>query len=246
MTEATEAGARQALLQGFGILSSYGLGARIAGHLTRRHPDRDAFWTHRFGLGFEEVGASDLVLADFDLNVLEGDAAINPTMHIHAALYRARPDVSAISHTHGPQVVALSATDAEFVACSQMAGLLHGHTTVFDEQELIVLNASEGDAMAAALGQGSALILRNHGCLVAGASVAEAVLLTITLEEAAEAQLRAMATGRMRGMDAAAADQVRRFVLQPAIVGRYWDYEVRRMARRSDIAAPPRAGGSVP
>ena len=231
MSEATAEGARAALVEGFHILGSYGLGARVAGHLTRRHPSRDAFWTHRFGLGFEEIGNDDLVLADFGLQVLEGVGGINPTMHIHAAIYRARPDVQAISHTHGPQVVALSATDAEFTACSQMAGLFHGRIGAFDEQDLIVLDAAGGDAMAAAMGDGSALILRNHGSLVAAGSVAEVVLQTITLEEAAEAQLRAMATGRMRGMDAAAAAQVRGFVLQPAIVGKYWDYEVRRLRR---------------
>ena len=229
--ERTDAEARAALLHGFRILASYGLGARIAGHLTRRHPTRPAFWTHRFGLGFEEVGEHDLVLADFNLVVLEGEGPINPTMHIHAAIYRARPDVHAVSHTHGPHVVALSATESEFAACSQMAGLFHGRIASFDESNLIVLSGSQGDAMAAALGQGSALILRNHGCLVAAGSVAEVVLQTITLEEAAEAQLRAMAAGRMRGMAADAAAQVRDFVLQPAIIGRYWEYEVRRLRR---------------
>ena len=227
----TAEAARAALLGGFAILDRYGLGARVAGHLTHRHPTRDAFWTHRFGLGFHEVTEASLVLADFDLRVLEGEGGINPTMHIHAQIYRARREVRAIAHTHGVNVAALSATDAEFVACSQMGGLFHDDILTVDEAELIVLDRSAGAAMAEALGPRAAVILRNHGCLVVGADMPTTVLRTLALEEACEVQLKAMATGRMRGMDAAAARQVKDFVLRPEIVQAYWDYELRQCRR---------------
>ena len=224
-----EAAGRLALIDAFRILDSYGLGARVAGHLTARHPERDAFWTHRFGLGFGEVGPDDLILTDFDLHVLEGSGAINPTMHIHAQIYRARPDVAAISHTHGANVVALSATHVDFTPCSQMAGIFHDDILSFDEEDLIVLDAAAGAGMAAVLGSRSALLLRNHGSLLVGASMAETVLKTIVLEEAAETQLRAMATGQMRAMSAKAAAQVKLFVLSDPIVQAYWDYEIRKV-----------------
>ena len=168
---------------------------------------------------------------DLDLGPRGHAAPINPTMHIHAQIYAARPDVGAVAHTHGPAVVALSATGAEFAACTQMAGIFHGEIDNFDEAELIVLSAAEGAKMAAALGERSALILKNHGSLVVGASLEEVVLKTIVLEEAAAAQLSAMAAGHVSGLSAAAAAQVRRFVLSPPIVQRYWDYEVRRLGR---------------
>ena len=219
------------LLDGFAILHRYGLGARIAGHLTHRHPTREAFWTHRFGLGFHEVGADDLMLADFGLNPLEGQGAINPTLHIHAEIYRARPDVHAIAHTHGVNVATLSATDAEFVPCSQMGGLFQDDILTVDEADLIVLDAAAGAAMAQALGPRAAVILRNHGCLVVGDGMPATVLRVLALEEACEVQLRAMATGRMQGMEATAARQVKSFVMRPEIVGAYWDYEVRQSRR---------------
>ena len=228
--EATsEAAERQALINGFRILDRYNLGARVAGHLTARHPGRDAFWTHRFGLGFGEIGLDDLVLTDFNLNVLDGPGAINPTMHIHAQIYRARPDVAAISHTHGANVVALSATHAEFTPCSQMAGIFQDDILSFDEEDLIVLDAAAGAGMAAVLGKRSALLLRNHGSLLVGSGMAETVLKTIVLEEAAETQLKAMASGQMRGMSPKAAAQVRRFVLSAPIIQAYWNYELRRL-----------------
>lgn len=231
------AAARALLLRGFRILDRHGLGARIAGHLTLRHPARDAFWTHRFGLAYDEVGPDDLVLADLDLRVLEGAGPVNPTLHIHAQIYRARPEVRSVVHTHGTNIVALSATDAEFAACSQMAGIFVDDIAGFDEQDLIVLDAGAGATMAAALGHRSALLLRNHGSLVVGASLPEAVLKTLVLEEAAEVQLKAMATGRMRPMGRAAAEQVRRFVLSPGIVAAYWNHEVRHLG-----AGPPARG----
>lgn len=221
--------AQRRLVQAFQILARYGLGARVAGHLTLRHPEREAFWTHRFGLGFDEVGLDDLVLTDFELATADG-RTINPTMHIHAQIYRARPEVKAITHTHGANITALSATEqAAFVACSQMAGIFVGDIASFDEDELIVLDAQPGKAIAHALGARTALILRNHGSLVVGSSLPEALLKTLVLEEAAEIQLKAMATGQMRGISPASADQVKRFVLQPSVVQAYWDYEIRHL-----------------
>ncbi len=228
---AGEARAKAALVDGFHILARYGLGARVAGHLTARIPGGAGFWTHRFGLGFEEIQLADLVACNLDLSAREGGAPINPTMHIHAQIYLARPDVGAIVHTHGPAVVALSATGAAFVPCSQMAGIFHDDIATFDEDELIVLAPEEGAQMAAALAGRSSLILKNHGCLVTGATLEQAVLRTIVLEEAAEVQLRAMAAGGASGLNAAASAQVKRFVLSPAIVEHYWNYEVRRLGR---------------
>ena len=210
--------AQRRLVQAFQILARYGLGARVAGHLTLRHPEREAFWTHRFGLGFDEVGLDDLVLTDFELATADG-RTINPTMHIHAQIYRARPEVKAITHTHGANITALSATEqAAFVACSQMAGIFVGDIASFDEDELIVLDAQPGKAIAHALGARTALILRNHGSLVVGSSLPEALLKTLVLEEAAENS----AQGHGDGTDARHLPGIRRpsQALRTAAIGR--------------------------
>ncbi|MEJ0069011.1 MAG: class II aldolase/adducin family protein [Pseudomonadota bacterium] len=180
------------------MLDRYGLSSKIAGHLTARHPTRNAFWTHRFDLGFAEVDDADLVLVDFDLGV-DGNVPINPTLHIHAQIYRARPDVRAIAHTHGENVVALSATGVEFAACSQMAAIFHDDVRTYQEEDLIVLTAEQGSRMAATLGPLSALILRHHGSLVAAASIEETVLRALVLEEGAAVQLKAcrLVAGRL-------------------------------------------------
>jgi L-fuculose-phosphate aldolase len=226
--QAREAEVRHKLVQGFRILDRYGLSSKIAGHLTVRHPTRDAFWTHRFDLGFAEVGDADLVLADFDLSVAS-NAPINPTLHIHAQIYRARPDVRAIAHTHGENVVALSATGVAFAPCSQMAAIFHDDVRGYEEEDLIVLTAAQGARMAAALGPVSALILQHHGSLVVAPSIEETVLRTLVLEEGAGIQLKAMAAGRWHPLSGDVAAQVKAFVLAPEIIERYWRYELRQL-----------------
>lgn len=223
--------ARHRQVLAFRVLDRYGLGGKVAGHLTQRHPGGDAFWTHRFDLGFGEVTEADLVLVDLGLGVREGDAEINPTLHIHAQIYARRPEVGAIVHTHGENVVALSATGAAFVPCSQMAGIFHDAVATYVEEDLIVLTAAQGGHMAEALGGRSALILKNHGSLVVAPTLEEAVLRTLVLEDAAAVQLKAMAAaGAAQPLGPDAADQVKRFILTPNIIDRYWRYEVRRLA----------------
>jgi len=230
-------GQQRALVDAFHILARHDLGARVAGHITLRVGD--GFLTHRFGLGFEEITEADLVACHFDLGPRGPAAPVNPTMHIHAQIYLARPDVMAIAHTHGPAVVALSATGADFVACSQMAGIFHDDIGSFDEREMIVLTPQDGAQMARALGSRSAMILKNHGSLVVAGSLQELVLRTVVLEEAADIQLRAMAAGGAHGLGAAAAAQVKRFVLSPALMQHYWDYEIRRLGRTHQQTGEP-------
>src|SRR5690606_31593901 len=71
------------LLCAFHILHRAGQGSGVAGHLTARLPGARTFWTHKWGMAFEEVAADDLQEADFELNVVTGTEAINPTLHIH-------------------------------------------------------------------------------------------------------------------------------------------------------------------
>ena len=80
----------------------------LAGQITARGEAPGTMWTARFGLGFEEVRARDFLLVDEDLNVVRGDGMANPSNRFHLWIYRARPDVHCIVHTHPPYCSALS------------------------------------------------------------------------------------------------------------------------------------------
>ena len=90
------------------ILANQGHGSGLAGQVTARGEKPGTMWTGRFGLGLEEFRASNFLLVDEDLNVLEGEGMANPANRFHLWIYRVRADVNSIVHTHPPYVSALS------------------------------------------------------------------------------------------------------------------------------------------
>jgi L-fuculose-phosphate aldolase len=225
------------LVTGYHVLDHDGQSSGVAGHLSARLPGAQTFWSHRFGLTFGEIGAAELLEADFELKVLSGQPPINPTMHIHTRIYVARHDVNVIVHTHGRNVLALSAIGAELEMCTQPAALFYNDIAYLDEYEGAALGKGEGETIAAALGAKSAIILRNHGQLIVGSSVGEAVFRAVRLESVAGLQLAAMASGKLKLMPQAGTRQVQKFQ-NSGVTAMQWE-ALRRdiLRRRPDILA---------
>jgi len=176
LTRATaEAGGLAALkrdlLFAYHILDADGQSSGIAGHLTARLPGARTFWSHRWGLGFDEVTADDLIEADFELATISGEGRVNPTLNIHTQIYEARPDIGCIIHTHGKNALALGATGATLEPVTQTGAFFYDDIALLDEYEGVVLGKDEGDTIAAALGPRRGVLLKNHGALVVGSSV---------------------------------------------------------------------------
>src|SRR5258708_13835558 len=87
------------LLHAYHILDADGQSSGIAGHLTARLPGRHTFWSHRWGLAFDEVTMDDLIDADFELATTTADGRANPTLNIHTPIYENRPPAGRIIHT---------------------------------------------------------------------------------------------------------------------------------------------------
>ncbi len=98
------------------ILADEGHESALAGQITARGDRPGTCWMLSFGLGFDEARASNIVLVDDDLNLIEGDGMVNPSNRFHLWIYRHRPDVTAIVHTHPPYCSALSVTGQPLVA----------------------------------------------------------------------------------------------------------------------------------
>ncbi|MBL8699347.1 MAG: class II aldolase/adducin family protein [Alphaproteobacteria bacterium] len=234
---------RRELLLAFHILDLNGQNSGIAGHLTARHPGAGSFWCHGYGQGFDEVRAEDLHHADLDLKLITGRDRISPSLSIHGAIYRARPDVACVVHTHDLDAVALTATGAELQPLYQSALMFAGAVATHVDYGGIVETAESGRALAVALGPRRALLLGNHGTLVVGASIREAVHATIMLAAACRVQLRAMAAaaGRpLQTVDATTASEATRFLLSPKVLALRWDYYVRQA-----VAARPWLAGDA-
>jgi L-fuculose-phosphate aldolase len=116
--------ARQKLALACRMLAADGHDSGLAGQLSARGEKPGTYWMLRFGLGLDEATPDNLLLVDDDLNVLDGDGMPNPSNRFHLWIYRAKPWVNAIMHTHPPHVSALSMIGVPLAAA-------HMDTTLF-------------------------------------------------------------------------------------------------------------------
>lgn len=177
----------------------HGLEEGICNHFSAVVPGHpDLFLVNRLGYAFEEASASNLLICDFDGNVLSGDGEPEATaFYIHARLHKMSPRVGAAFHTHMPNATALSMLEGEpLVWAGQTALKFYGRTVVDEDYNGLALDEREGDRIAAVLGDNDILFMKNHGVMVCAANIAEAWDDLHYLERAAEVQLKAMSTGR--------------------------------------------------
>jgi ribulose-5-phosphate 4-epimerase/fuculose-1-phosphate aldolase len=172
-------------------------------HLSARLPGpQHHFLINKYGVNFQEMRASDLVKVDMDGNVVEDEARglssrdVNAAgFCIHSAVHMARPDLLCVVHTHTSAGIAVSAQKDGLLPLSQHACKFYGRLA-YHGYEGIALDLDERERLVADLGSHKAMILRNHGLLVGGASIAEAFHTIYMLERACAAQVDALAGGR--------------------------------------------------
>ncbi|MBQ1762370.1 MAG: aldolase [Aquincola sp.] len=183
----------------FRAAARQGLAEGICNHFSALLPGRDdLFLVNPYGLAFEEVTASSLLVCDLHGQVLDGDGQPEATaFYIHARLHLAQPRLRAAFHTHMPHATALAMLQGPpLLFAGQTALKFHGRIAVDEQYNGLALDNAEGDRLAAALGGADVLFMQNHGVMVTGPSIAEAWDDLYYLERAAEVQLKAMASGR--------------------------------------------------
>lgn len=189
--------ARLDLAAAYRLAAFYGWDDLIYTHISCRLPGRDdAFLINPFGYAFSEITASNLVVIDFSGRVLDGSGQqVNPSgFAIHSAVHRARADAHCVIHLHNPAAVSVSALQCGLLPLSQHAFRFWNDISYHDYQGL-ALDDSEQTLIVKELGLHCAMLLRNHGSLVCGQTVAEAFVLMHTLDTACRIQLQIMAAG---------------------------------------------------
>ena len=217
---------REALAGACRILAREGHESGLAGQVTARAGNAD-WWTLQFGYGFEEATPERMVRVDEDLKPLSGGRP-NPGVRFHVWIYRKRPDVNAIIHTHAPYASALAATGRPLRTIHMDSAMLHGCAHL-PEWPGVPVADDEGRIISGALAEAKCILLANHGLLTAGNSVEEATYLAVFFERAARMQLRAMAAGGYKEVEPALAEEARAFLLQPSIVRATFAYWLRRV-----------------
>ena len=218
---------REALAACCRILAHEGHESGLAGQVTALGEKPATWWSLKFGLGFEEATGERMVLVDEDLKPLSGGRA-NPGVRFHIWIYRNRPDVKAIVHTHAPYASALSCTSSNLKTIHMDSAMLHG-TAHLPEWPGVPVADDEGRLISGALGSAKAILLSNHGLLTTGISIEEATYLAVFFERAARMQIRAMAAGGFKEVKAELAEEARAFLLQPSIVRGTFAYWARRV-----------------
>ncbi|MGH9059925.1 MAG: aldolase, partial [Acidimicrobiales bacterium] len=196
-TEFTEAAwtTRQKVAITCRALFDRGHDSGLAGQITARAEAPGTYYTQRLGLGFDEITEDNLLLVDEDLNVVEGDGMANPANRFHSWIYRARPDVRCIVHTHAFHAAALSMLEIPLMVSQMDIAPLYDDCAFLPDWPGVPVGNEDGEIISAALGDKKAILLAHHGQIVAGVSVEEACSLGVLIERAAQLQLAAMAAG---------------------------------------------------
>ena len=189
---------RTDLAAAYRLIHRLGLDDSIYTHISVRLPGRhDRFLINPYGLRFEEVTASNLVTVDLDGNVVDDPIGlgINPAgFTIHSAVHAARHDTVCVLHTHTVAGVAVSCQKEGLLPLNQWSMQFAGRLAYHDF-EGIALDLDERERLVGDLGDKNVLVLRNHGLLTCGRSVAEAFKLMNNLERSCRAQLALQASG---------------------------------------------------
>jgi L-fuculose-phosphate aldolase len=227
---------KQKLVLAGKVLVAEGQDDFTRGHISMRLPDNARlFFMKPHSVGLDEITEENILTIDLDGKVVAGTARRHSEVFIHSEILKARSDVNCVIHTHPPYAVALSATGRPMQCMSQPAALFYEALGVYSDSIALIRAPEMGARVAAALGAHRAVLLKNHGVAVAGASIEEAVITVIMLENAAKVQMIVEAAGDPApDFPRADIEKHRREISEPEQFIINFNYLVRRLKRREN------------
>lgn len=192
------------------------------GHVSVRGPEDNTIYIKRKGPPLGSLTPDDVIRVSLD----DPNALDTPSMHLeavmHLEVYRSRPDVGSVIHSHPPYSTALSATNASLGFVSHDGILFHEGIGRYDKTVGLITTEEQGRDVAHALGARRAVLLRNHGVLLAGEDVRWAVLAALTLERAIRLQILAGSLGSVEAISDEWADGLFPEKYQDRFLDEYW------------------------
>ena len=171
----------------------------FAGHLTVRDPEHShLYWTNPMAVHFNQVNMSNLILADHEGNVVEGQHAINRAGFVlHAAVHEMHPDIVAMCHAHTVYGTAFASLGRKLAPITQDTAVFYeDHVLITDEAGHVAVEVGAGERVARAFKGVKAAIHQNHGLFSASRHSIDAATFTfISLERCCKQQLAVEATG---------------------------------------------------
>lgn len=180
------------------LIAHYGWSDLVFTHITAKIPGvENQFLINPYGMTFDEITASSLVSIDLAGNKLNADNPfpVNPAgFTIHSAIHAARPDAKCVLHVHTANGIAVSAQKNGVLPISQQSIFVLA-SLAYHSYEGVALNDDEKPRLVSDLGDKNFFMLRNHGLLTVGESIADAFLLMYLFETTCTIQVRAQAGG---------------------------------------------------
>ena len=192
------------------------------GHMSCRRPGTDHVLINSGKSVRSALTADDIIAIDMDGRPLEGDVVPPMEFHIHTEIYRRRPDVHAVVHTHPVWSTLFSMTGNAVLPVTMQAAVM-GPVRTFAKTASINRKAL-GEELAAALGGDRVVMLKSHGAVIAGADIVEAFVLAIYLEETARRQYMALPLGRPYTLTDEEVRTIGGNLRKPHLLRKVWDY----------------------
>jgi L-fuculose-phosphate aldolase len=213
------------------IIAMEGYEDLTLGHVSVRAPGGRTVYIKRKGVALGEVAPADVVAVDLDADFDRVPEGMHLETVLHTEVYKRRDDVHSVVHGHPPYATAFGATEAEFRFLTHDSVFFAGGISTYDGVPDLIVNARQGAEVADALGDGTALLLRNHGVLVAERNVQWAVLASVLLERAVRLQSLASSLGPLHPIPQELVPGIHAVKYQADFPSEYWDAWVRELRR---------------
>jgi L-fuculose-phosphate aldolase len=204
------------------------------GHISFRLPDNPKlFFMKCHSIGLDEITRDNILTIDLEGNVVAGTNRRHSEVFIHSEIFKVRPDVHCILHTHPTYSIAWSGTGRPLKPLSQGGALFHNAIGFYADTINLIRSHAMGAGVAKALGPHSVVMLKNHGIVTASPTVDETVIRTIMFENAAQIQMIMEAAGDTASpFPDSDIEQLKHDISRPDQFAVNFDYLVRRAKRR--------------
>jgi ribulose-5-phosphate 4-epimerase/fuculose-1-phosphate aldolase len=219
---------KETLAYSCNILANEGHWDNILGHVSVRIPKQDRILMKPHSFGFEEIRPQHIIVCDLDGKKIEGKYERHSEVFIHTEIYRARPDVNCVVHSHPPYAIAFGSLGQPLRPVSHEGSIFHEGLPTFDYTTALIRTPELGQEVAKALKKCRGVLMKNHGSTVVGESIEVATLYAVFLEKACRIQLLATASGEPSWTSDDEAPIKFEQIYTPHRLGSMWDYFVRR------------------
>ncbi|HEX4035083.1 MAG TPA: class II aldolase/adducin family protein [Solirubrobacteraceae bacterium] len=213
------------------ILAMHGYEDLTLGHVSARGADGRTVHIKRKGVALGEVTPEDVIAVDLEADHDNVAAGMHLETVLHTEVYKRRADVNSVVHGHPPHATAFGATSAEFAYLTHDSVLFVDGISAYDGIPDLIMDGRQGALVAQALGKGNALLLRNHGVLVAERDLRWAVLASVLLERSVQIQMIATALGPLYPIPSELLADLHTNKYQAGFATEYWNAWLRELRR---------------